>query len=34
MLALTGTSIDPATTLEVVNWNIEWFGSTRIGPNQ
>jgi hypothetical protein len=22
-----GTSIDPATTLEVVNWNIEWFGS-------
>ncbi|MBC7947826.1 MAG: HYR domain-containing protein [Chitinophagaceae bacterium] len=31
---LTGTSIDPATTLEVVNWNIEWFGSTdpTLGP--
>ncbi len=27
-----GTSIDPATTLEVVNWNIEWFGSTGNGP--
>lgn len=29
---LTGTSIDPVTTLEVVNWNIEWFGSTSNGP--
>jgi hypothetical protein len=29
---LKGTSIDPATTLEVVNWNIEWFGSTGFGP--
>lgn len=29
---LTGTSIDPVTTLEVVNWNIEWFGSTTNGP--
>jgi hypothetical protein len=29
---LKGTSIDPATTLEVVNWNIEWFGSTEFGP--
>jgi hypothetical protein len=31
---LTGTSIDPATTLEVVNWNMEWFGSTdpSLGP--
>jgi hypothetical protein len=29
---LKGTSIDPATTLEVVNWNIEWFGSTLEGP--
>jgi hypothetical protein len=29
---LKGTSIDPATTLEVVNWNIEWFGSTVNGP--
>jgi hypothetical protein len=31
-VALAGTSIDPATTLEVVNWNIEWFGSTINGP--
>jgi hypothetical protein len=31
-VTLTGTSIDPATTLEVVNWNIEWFGSTVNGP--
>ncbi|HEX7904050.1 MAG TPA: choice-of-anchor J domain-containing protein [Chitinophagaceae bacterium] len=29
---LKGTSIDPITTLEVVNWNIEWFGSTTFGP--
>jgi hypothetical protein len=29
---LKGTSIDPATTLEVVNWNVEWFGSTTLGP--
>lgn len=29
---LTGTSIDPLTTLEVVNWNIEWFGSPSLGP--
>jgi hypothetical protein len=29
---LKGTSIDPATTLEVVNWNMEWFGSTTLGP--
>lgn len=29
---LTGTSIDPVTTLEVVNWNVEWFGSTSLGP--
>lgn len=27
-----GTSLDPATTLEVVNWNVEWFGSTSMGP--
>jgi len=31
-VALAGTSIDPATTLEVVNWNVEWFGSTVFGP--
>ncbi len=29
---LSGNSIDPATTLEVVNWNVEWFGSTTFGP--
>lgn len=31
---LKGTSIDPATTLEIVNWNMEWFGSTdpTLGP--
>lgn len=31
---LKGTSIDPATTLEVVNWNMEWFGDTdpTLGP--
>ncbi len=27
-----GTSIDPIKTLEVVNWNIEWFGSAANGP--
>ena len=32
VVTLGGTSIDPATTLEVVNWNIEWFGSTANGP--
>jgi hypothetical protein len=32
LVSLKGTSIDPATTLEVVNWNIEWFGSTANGP--
>lgn len=29
---LKGTSIDPVNTLEVVNWNMEWFGSTSLGP--
>ncbi|HSU50532.1 MAG TPA: choice-of-anchor J domain-containing protein [Segetibacter sp.] len=29
---LTATSIDPAKTLEIVNWNIEWFGSSANGP--
>jgi hypothetical protein len=33
VINLKGTSIDPATTLEVVNWNIEWFGSTAEAPN-
>lgn len=31
-ISLSGSSIDPVTTLEVVNWNIEWFGSTANGP--
>ena len=29
---LKGSSINPAGTLEVVNWNIEWFGSNTLGP--
>ena len=29
---LAGTSIDPVTTLEVINWNVEWFGSPVNGP--
>jgi hypothetical protein len=29
---LKGTSTDPANTLEVVNWNLEWFGSPTLGP--
>ncbi len=33
ILILKGNSIDAATTLEVVNWNIEWFGSTTLGPS-
>ena len=32
IVILKGNSIDAATTLEVVNWNIEWFGSTTLGP--
>ncbi|MCR6719962.1 MAG: Ig-like domain-containing protein [Chitinophagaceae bacterium] len=31
-VSLQGTTIDPLTTLEVVNWNIEWFGSPGNGP--
>lgn len=33
IITLKGNSIDAATTLEVVNWNIEWFGSTTLGPS-
>ncbi|MDQ3279236.1 MAG: T9SS type A sorting domain-containing protein, partial [Bacteroidota bacterium] len=33
VINLKGTSIDPATTLEVVNWNVEWFGHTGNGPS-
>lgn len=32
IINLKGTSVDPAGTLEVVNWNIEWFGSMANGP--
>lgn len=32
VINLNGSSIDPATTLEVVNWNIEWFSSPTFGP--
>ena len=32
VVSLQGNSIDAAITLEVVNWNIEWFGSTTLGP--
>ncbi len=29
---LNGSSIDPITTLEIVNWNMEWFGAPNFGP--
>lgn len=34
-VALSGDTYDTSKTLEVVNWNIEWFGSTvaGLGPN-
>lgn len=32
IISLKGSSIDPLTTLEVVNWNMEWFGSPTLGP--
>lgn len=32
IINLKGSSIDIAKTLEVVNWNIEWFGSKSLGP--
>jgi endonuclease/exonuclease/phosphatase family metal-dependent hydrolase len=32
VIVLKGNSIDAATTLDVVNWNIEWFGSPTLGP--
>ncbi|HEX2845020.1 MAG TPA: Ig-like domain-containing protein [Chitinophagaceae bacterium] len=31
-VSLAGSSIDPLTTLEIVNWNVEWFGSPVEGP--
>ncbi len=33
IINLKATSIDPATTLELVNWNLEWFGSIVNGPS-
>ncbi|MGI4867181.1 MAG: choice-of-anchor J domain-containing protein [Janthinobacterium lividum] len=30
-VSLSGDTYDTATTLELVNWNIEWFGSTAAG---
>lgn len=32
-VALTGNTFDIANTLEVVNWNIEWFGSPAQDPS-
>lgn len=32
VINVKGTSIDPATTLEVVNWNLNWFGAAGFGP--
>ena len=34
-VVVKGTSIDPLKTLEVVNWNMEWFGSSdpTLGPS-
>lgn len=32
VINVKGTSIDPATTLEVVNWNLAWFGHPSFGP--
>ncbi len=34
-VALSGNTYDVANTLEVVNWNMEWFGSSQpgLGPN-
>jgi hypothetical protein len=30
---LAGSSINPETSLEVVNWNLDWFGSPTLGPS-
>lgn len=30
---LTGTTVEKSKTLDVVTWNIEWFGSTSNGPS-
>ncbi|MBC6989720.1 T9SS-dependent choice-of-anchor J family protein [Hymenobacter sp. BT491] len=31
-VALSGNTFNPDNTLEVVNWNLEWFGSPQNGP--
>ena len=31
-VSVSGNTYDVANTLEVVNWNIEWFGSATMGP--
>ena len=31
-VALSGDTYNPDNTLEVVNWNLEWFGSPSFGP--
>ncbi|MBO3270870.1 T9SS-dependent choice-of-anchor J family protein [Hymenobacter defluvii] len=32
-VTLSGNTYNTANTLEVVNWNVEWFGSTQNGPS-
>lgn len=31
-VSVSGNTYDVANTLEVVNWNVEWFGSATMGP--
>jgi trimeric autotransporter adhesin len=33
VVAVSGNTYDVANTLEVVNWNVEWFGSPTLGPS-
>lgn len=32
VVAVSGNTYDVSNTLEVVNWNVEWFGSPTMGP--
>ncbi|MCC3160297.1 choice-of-anchor J domain-containing protein [Hymenobacter sp. 15J16-1T3B] len=32
VVAVSGNTYDVTSTLEVVNWNVEWFGSATMGP--
>jgi hypothetical protein len=32
VVAVSGNTYDVTNTLEVVNWNVEWFGSPTLGP--